>query len=232
MENEFNSLLSDSRNCFKECKKNWELIVVAAMVGILIGFLASLDFGTDTYKATTVISSSAYGDYSVTESSTKAMLNYSSFIKTSLVLNRAMAMLDYDLTQEDLEDMITIDPSAMVTLKISAVSENPEEAMDVANAVSEAFVVEACNRLGDNVVSVLDHADEEDVKRERNGALTQWLIRIICGIACAILFAAVLMIRRLSSKKIVYIEDFTCAGEVEIIGIVPKFDNEKDREFI
>lgn len=190
------------------------LILLVTIITFLIGILLTITAdSSNTYKATSSVYGAIYGSYEESTDATSAMLSYADVLTTKKVCDRAESILgDANITSVDIQDMITPQYSSdSIILQIWAEAEDPQVAINVANAVGEAFVIEMQTILGSNAVQMLDSADRYYIASD--GLRNLWLIRIIFaaigfGGSCVVLFAMELFSDRLKSvEQCIYDED-------------------------
>ena len=225
----------DVRRCFKALKTHLSWIFMSAILFLAIGIVFALatEEKQDMYKA----SSSVYcitegGDYSATYDSTKLMMTYAEIGKSQTVLERANQIMGnrYESTQ-DILDLVDIDydESAVIEsalLRVNAVGPDKDEVVEVANAVAEAFVIEMSNITENGDARILDKAKfaEKDVNAQKN------ILKVvgIFAIGGAVLMCIYLVLREIFSNKLVTVKDGTLYGKINIIGVIPDFNNTDD----
>ena len=225
----------DVRRCLKALKTHLSWIFMSAILFLAIGIVFALatEEKQDMYKA----SSSVYcitegGDYSATYDSTKLMMTYAEIGKSQTVLERANQIMGnrYESTQYilDLVD-IDYDESAVIEsalLSVNAVGPDKDEVVEVANAVAEAFVIEMSNITENGDARILDKAKfaEKDVNAQKN------ILKVvgIFAIGGAVLMCIYLVLREIFSNKLVTVKDGTLYGKINIIGVIPDFNNTDD----
>ena len=105
---------------------------------------------------------------------------------------------------------------------IYASSVDNYEAVRVANAVAEAFVIEIRNITGDENVQILDEAVESSLtfSGRSNQIKNIILITLIGVFLCVITIVAISFF----STKIVTVKECSDNGELKILGVIPDFD--------
>ena len=132
---------------------------------------------------------------------------------------------DYSATY----DSIDYDESAVIEsalLRVNAVGPDKDEVVEVANAVAEAFVIEMSNITENGDARILDKAKfaEKDVNAQKN------ILKVvgIFAIGGAVLMCIYLVLREIFSNKLVTVKDGTLYGKINIIGVIPDFNNTDD----
>lgn len=218
MENEFAALKEEGRKCLIIWKKNLILILVAILLGLAVGnFWAwHLKF-SDEYKATATVYSYSIG--------TKEFAALAPVVSSYGICNQAAQILgDDDVTVSDIQSSVSTETSATSSRIIITVhTDSPERTVKLVNAIAYIFANTVNEENGDMSVNVIDNAEGVDIYS--NASINVWLTRI-GGAALGGVFALfVLGIIGLVTRRITVTEDFTCRGELEMLGMVPKFHN-------
>lgn len=212
-------------------RKLWWVIVLVAVLGAAGSFgYASLQ--TPLYTATSSLHFSIAEGDSATDlnqgsSYTQSqMLSYAQLVDGSLVLQPVIDELNLDTTPSELSCSISVSiPQATSTMEITATSEDPERAADLAAAVSERLIEvldEAGSTTADGspsvTVTIYDNAvppryqSSPDKTRD---ALLGGVVGGMVGVALALLIA--LLDTRLRNEEIL-VE----AGGDPVLGVVSK----------
>lgn len=225
----------DYGQCFYSLKKNWGKIIVALLLGMIIGavcafFLADHD---DQYIAVSSVYSMADGSYDNSAAGISAVRTYSYIIKSHKIAEEAAKLIHNEsLTVEDIYNMISTEEQVIqgttyvyenqnsVTV-IYAKYKEEEIAVEVANAVAKAFAAEVNKLFIDEVVQVLDHASEGE--RIYNALKTYLMYIWAGGAVTAILYILYLLANVIFSGKIVTVRDASLYGQLEVIGSIPLF---------
>lgn len=199
---------------------------ISAILFFLVGMIVTLPMSTqNTYEAESTVYSAVFGSYEASIDGTKAMLSYSDIVKSAKVCDRAASILsDGNITGMDISEMIHVSNNTNnVVMTILARSGNPQEAVDVANAVAQAFVIEIRTITGTDAIQLLDEAQEAEVSR--NGTMTIWMIRAAAFLVGAFIAMAVVFFATLFSDKLRSLNQVELTGE-PILGLVPlMFEN-------
>ena len=132
-----------------------------------------------------------------------------------------LKMLTIDSGEEDSKSYYGVLNSSIV-IKIKANSTNPAEAVDVANAMAEAYSLEMTNITGNSSVRLLDSAQSAVVVYE---AEKQSVIYMCLGAFLGMFIAfAWIVIKEIFVVNLNTVNDATLFGKLEIIGVIPDFD--------
>lgn len=214
MESEVKALLVEGRNCLVVWKKKLWLIVAMAIFGLVIGNILTIQTEENKYMATAKISSSI---------TTEQLLAYSSLIPSLKYCEQGAEMLnDGYITAERIREMISVTAIKNIpVVTIQVVDTDKALAAKVANAMAKVSVNEINQQRGANVAQVLEEAT---VSVYSNPELKSLFIKVGCMLLAAFATLVILGVKAIRSKKIVVIEDFTCGGDVAIIGMIPLYE--------
>lgn len=197
-------------------------VLVCCLITFLLGILLTITANTqNTYCAMSSVYGAIYGNYEESSDATSAMLSYADVLTTKKVCERAESFLGTsNITADDIQRMIRAEYSSdSIILKIWATADNPETAINVANAVGEAFVIEMQTILGSDAIQMLDTADRYYI--ETNGFRELWKKRLIFAFlgfvgSCVVIFAL-----ELFSNKIKTVEQCIFDEDDVILAILP-----------
>lgn len=214
----------DFRKYFMEICKKWWIITIVGFSSLLIGIGINFNVKPDRYSGCATVYSASVGSYTDSLEGTKALQDYSDIITSYKVSNRAALILgDDSLNGSDINSMISYALSENSTVYyIYASSTDSYEAVRVANAVAEAFVIEIRNITGEENVQILDEAMEGELTfKGRSSQIKRILLITFLGA-----FLSVLVIVAISffSTKIVTVKECSDNGELKILGVIPDFD--------
>ena len=206
---------------FREIWNKKTQCLVSAIFFFLIGMIVTFPMSTqNTYMAESTVYSAVFGSLEASIDGTKAMSSYSDIVKSIKVCDRAASILaDGSITGMDISEMINVtNNSNNVVMTIVAESDDQQEAIDVANAVAQAFVIEIRTITGTDAIQLLDEAKEAEVSR--NGKNSIWMIRIVAFWVGALIAMAVVFFATLFSDKLRSLNQVELTGE-PILGLVP-----------
>lgn len=221
----------DFVRCFKALLKNLKWIICSTILFFVIGILVAV-FYVDTenvYDAKSSVYSIAYGSYSESAEGINAIRTYSEIVKSLRVSERAALLLgDDSLDKFTIYDMIEVEQALdangypeeeSAIINIHAYSTNKEDAVRVANAVANAYVMEVTSITLTDSVQVLDEAYNCELMYN---ARKQQLIYIAAITAIGILLScAIIVLHEIFSSRIRSLNQGSLYGELEIIGVIP-----------
>lgn len=207
----------DIGRIFKALLKKWYFMVIAGLIvgGIMYYWRESK---SQRYSASVSLYSAAYGSVSETTQIAKIMQSYASVITSNKISERAASILgDNTITGSYIRSIIGVGFTAdSPILYISATDINGERAVMIANAVAEAFIIEAQNLTGSEGVRILDKADE--AYEISNSVKKYTLLGALAGI---FVMAVVIAFFEIFSDRVYRVEDAELGGQLEIIGVIP-----------
>ena len=106
-------------------------------------------------------------------------------------------------------------------IKVSAEATNEQEAIDVSNAMAEAFAMEMSSILSNGDVRILDAAQTAVMTYE---AVKQNVIYMALGAGAGLLLAVVwIVMKEVFSVNLNTVNDGTLFGKLDIVGVIPEF---------
>lgn len=215
--------IEDFRLAIAALWKRKILIVLVTLIGFFSCYLITVNVtDSQVYCATASVFCATYGSYQLSATDVRTMVNYSDFISSRKVCEYASSLLnDTAVTADQIQKMIMLSLSDnSYVMRISAASESPKLAMNVANAVAEAFVTEVSNITGNDSIQILDEADRYIVSKE-NDILKKQLL--FTG-AAFFMVCAIIVLKELFSNKVRSLPQcLKFVMEDEILGIIPCF---------
>jgi capsular polysaccharide biosynthesis protein len=224
--------IEDFKLAITELWKRKILIALVTLTGLFSGMLITVNVSdSQVYSATASVFCATYGSYQLSATDVRTMVNYSDFISSRKVCEYAASLMnDTTVTADKIQNMIMMSLSDnSYVMRISAASESPKLAMDVANAVAEAFVTEVSNITGNDSIQILDEADRYIVFRE-NEILKKLVL--FSGTAFFMICAIIVLKELFSNKARSIAQCLEYVIEDEILGIVPYFEAGKKQAVI
>lgn len=227
-----NEMEIDVGRCLRALLKKWWFMVAMAVLFGVAGVALTLEKEDDIYSATSSVYVMSPESYSLTQMGITAMNAYSDIATSMKVCERAALLMgSANVTGEDIkkatvvstgkEDLVSsyIQQNSTV-LTISCESDNPVEAMEMAQAVAEAFVMEMENITGTDAVRLLDkpYAYETAFDATQN----QWKIRIMTFLFGGVFAAALIVFGEIFDSKARTIRECTIGEQIPVIGVIPK----------
>lgn len=213
----------DIRRCVYELLKRTPIIIIATMIfaGLGIAF-AIVTSENSLYSANASVCSLVYGSFDESINSQDTLNALSSISESKRVAERAAIILgDSALDGDTIKDMTAVkaasDSSSI--LNVYAYSASPQQAVEVANAVAQAFVIEVKNITGNDNVQVLDEAANAKVFVDES--TQQMKVILIFTVLGFMLVCFVIVMLTLFSSKVLSFDECLLDGELELIGLIP-----------
>ena len=225
---DYNILRNIVSALYRTWKMKW-IIVFATIIGGLLA-IAFLKYKGDKYAyySTAAIYSAVYGSYSETTSGVTLMNTYSSVLGTSRVCERAAAEIDDSRVTANY--LMSLVASGAVTLGgtsresknygyrlvMQTMLDDPENVVEITNAMADAYVSEINDLLGADNLQVFERAT--NVGMIKSGS--NYLIVIILAAAGFFLSAGIIFVQEFFSSK-VYIVSQCESDKSKILGLLP-----------
>ncbi|MCR5756236.1 MAG: hypothetical protein K6G30_15665 [Acetatifactor sp.] len=207
--------------CFREMWRKKYMIVVAGVVGAIVGAIMSIGVKADEYQAVTTVYGSSYNSFVESDAVRGAVLDYATVVRSSSVVRRALNSINkLDLSVKDALEMFTVDynseDSPIVTITVTG--NDKQFVGNFANALASSFIVEMQNITGLGKATVLDEAEAEVSSSE----IKQIAIQIIVfSFAFAALTGLVVFLYEFFQKKIRTVTQMEEMAGIKIIGVIP-----------
>lgn len=205
--------------------KKRNLVIAYTLIMLVIGWLITLRGDTrNIYRADATVYSATTGSYQQSVNGTNAMKDYVDIVTSNKVCERALMMINSDSVNVELiQSMVSARfNNDSNILNVYGYSSNPEMAIQVANAIAEAYVVEMRGISGNEGIKMLDEADK--VVISENGKANLAKKRILFVMAGFVVSCLVIVVRELFSDKVKSINQCISDSENEILGVIPNID--------
>lgn len=215
------------KRCFYELWKKKNIIALIVLLSILIGVYMMLNVEevgnysatASVYAYTTSMSTSSNNsDASGQESS--GLAEFTEVASSYNVVKRAATLVDNEYITEDvIQYMYSVSTNGNF-LYVNTYADDKEIAMDVANAVAEAFVVEYKNLTGAENVQVFEKA--ENAAYYSGDDTNKKMTMIIYTGVGFFLICVILVFRVIFSAKVQDYSECNMDGAIEILGVIPE----------
>lgn len=227
-----NEMEIDVGRCFRALLKKWWFMATMAVLFGIVGLALTLDKKDDIYEAKSTVYGMSTESYSYTQVGVSAMNDYVDIATSMKVCERAVLLMgSANVTGEDVQKATKIslgikDNTSSTTVKtdsaimtITCESNNPVEAMEMAQAVAEAFVMEMENILGDEAVRILDKP--YTYKLAFDATQNQWITRLVVFLFGGVFAAAIIVFGEIFDTKARTIRECSMGEEIPVIGVIP-----------
>ena len=232
-----NEIEIDIGRCIRALWSKKLLILLITLLFAVIGISLTIEEREDKYKATTTLYSVASGSYSESKTGISAMNDYVDVATSHKVCQRAAYMLgrpDIDASTVmksikvvENESSSSASSSAArlandsAIIIITAVTNDANVSMQMADAVAEAFVMEMENIIGTASVQILDEAYDYEVASYGNAE--RWKTRVLATAFGFIISCCMIVFFEIFDGYIRTIREGSIRGELPIIGVIPEF---------
>jgi len=200
---------------------NYKIVIIfITLAGLFAGLFLTADSTTAYYGAKSSVYCATYGSADITLTELQTMVNYSDVVSSQKVCEYAASLIkDADLSGEEIQKMLQVSVSQnSYVINIAVFNQDPSLAIEVANAVAEAFTSEMINITGSDTIQVLDEASSVTPVSSNTNLLRALFMLLAFGGTC---FA--IIIKSLMSNKVRSI--IQCVeNEDEFLGIVPRVE--------
>lgn len=227
-----NEMEIDVGRCIRALGKKVWFIAALAVVGGIIGIALTLNPGEDKYGASSSVYSVSAGSYKDSQTGTSAMNDYADIATSMKVCERAALLMgnanvtgtniksatSVKLSQTNSNSYTQVD-SAIMT--ITSYWADPVVAMEMSQAVAEAFMIEMENILGTDDVQLLDKPYNYFVSYD--ATQNAWKIRLISIAAGALAAMVIIILSEIFGTKAATIRECTLREQLPVIGVIPDY---------
>lgn len=226
-----NEMEIDVGRCIRAVVKKWWFIALMAVLFGIVGIAMTLENGTDQYGASSSVYSVSAGSYKDSQTGTSAMNDYADIATSMKVCERAALLMgNPDITGKLIMNSTNVTMPGGSTsgysqidsalMRITSYATDPVVAMEMSQAVAEAFIIEMQNLLGTDDVQLLDKPYNYFVAYD--ATQNQWKIRIIAVLAGAVISMAMIVVTEIFDTKTRSIRECSLREELPIIGVIPE----------
>lgn len=222
----------DFLRCIKSLWEHIRLILAVTAFSLLAGAILSW-FALErenVYEAVSSVYINADGTAYETAESSQMLVAYIDVIKSLKVAERASILLGNEgMNKYEISEMVNVDyqnndyatfKSTVIRIRVS--SKDSTAAINVANAVAQAFSLEMASITGKNDVQVLDEAN--GVVKVYNAKKQLLLVTGLITVGGCILICAMIVLYEIFSFRLNTIKDGTLYGQLDIIGVIPEYE--------
>ncbi|MEJ7518916.1 YveK family protein [Staphylococcus saprophyticus] len=210
---------------WKIIKRNFNLIIILPIVGLIIGLLCSLILVQPMFQASTQVivnekeSDSAMQAQQV-QSNIQLVNTYAEIATSPRMLEEVSKELDNKYSTKELSSMIsaTSETESQI-LNIAVESPNKNDSEKIANVFSKVFSDETPKIMNIDNVSILSKADDTATQTEPK-MLVNALLGIVIGLMAA---AVVIVLREIFDTRIKNEQDVQDELDIPVLGSIQKF---------
>ena len=226
-----NEMEMDVGRCIMALVRKWWLMAAMAVLFGIVGLALTLEKQNDVYTATSSVYGMSAESYSYTQVGVSAMNAYSDIATSMKVCERAVLLMGAaDISGEDVRKATSVstgneDEEALTTttstiMTITCKSSNPVEAMEMAQAVAEAFVMEMENILGTDIIRILDRPYTYETAFD--ATQNQWKTRMMMFLAGGVFAAAMIVFGEVFNTKARTVRECSLNEAIPVIGVIPE----------
>ena len=211
----------DFHRCYKAVCSRALALLMAVVFGLVAGLGISLVFfeQENEYVVYSEVSCIAVGDIS-------AVPFYAEVVKTANVAKRASAILNDTYTVSEIITHIQTNysenlVSGVPIIEIGMTCQDPEEAVAIVDAVTEAYIVELQTLTQDEAVRRL--GESSDVLMTYNAKKTCFIVTVGTALAFALILAGILVMREILALQLTTVKDGLLNGQLKLIGVIPRY---------
>lgn len=206
-------------------KRNFNLIIILPIVGLIIGLLCSLILVQPMFQASTqVIVNEKESDSTMqaqqVQSNIQLVNTYAEIATSPRMLEEVSKELDNKYSAKELSSMIsaTSETESQI-LNIAVESANKNDSEKIANVFSEVFSDETPKIMNIDNVSILSKADDTATQTE-----PKMLVNALLGIVIGLMVAAVVIVlREIFDTRIKNEQDVQDELDIPVLGSIQKF---------
>lgn len=211
----------DFQRCYRAVSSRFLALLLSLIFGLFAGYGISVSFfeSQNQYTVYSKVSCVAATDISVVPF-------YAELVKTANVAQRAAELLNHSYPVSQIVNLIQTNYSDNVfsgipVIEIGMVSRNPEEAVAIVDAVTEAFVVELQALMHDETVRRLGNSS--NVVLMYNAKQTRLLVTLGTALAFALLLMIVIVMREILALRLSTVKDGLLGGQLKLLGVIPYY---------
>lgn len=206
-------------------KRNFNLIIILPIVGLIIGLLCSLILVQPKFQASTqVIVNEKESDSTMqaqqVQSNIQLVNTYAEIATSPRMLEEVSKELDNKYSAKELSSMIsaTSETESQI-LNIAVESANKNDSEKIANVFSKVFSDETPKIMNIDNVSILSKADDTATQTE-----PKMLVNALLGIVIGLMVAAVVIVlREIFDTRIKNEQDVQDELDIPVLGSIQKF---------
>ena len=222
-------LLENIKAAFYRLWKLKSAVFVMTLIGLTLSFIFVSFVGVRTnYKSVSTIFSAAYGSISESNVGVSAMNTYSNLLNSNRVCEKAAAELNNALYTADVLKTMVEEGEIYISgasanskyfgykIDLVAIAGDPKDAVNIANAMANAFVVEINDIVGGGTLQVLDEAREV----EESKSISVVLIALIFSGVTFVFASLLVFAKEFFSEKVYTIPQCEQNNDL-ILGLIP-----------
>ena len=200
-------------------KRLW-IIIIIGILAFALGFFFIGGSAPDTYSASSSIYAASHASYQESVMGMNVMRDYVDVIRSRKVAERASAYISQEVSTAEIMGMVSARFAAdSKIITITALSDDPQLAISVANAIADAFIQEITSITAVESVKVLDSAYTARIVT--NVQAEAMKTRLYLAAAAIIAATGIVVLTAAFNTKIAFPNDVTLGGKIELLGVIP-----------
>ena len=229
METEMRSISEDILLCVQEVRRRRSVIMMITVVGLILGVLLSFMVRSNVYSGKACLYNGQYASYYDSVAISNFIKDTQTLAKSYKISEEAVKILGdssytVEMMQQDVQ--VEIDSNSNVVWLVGMANQ-PERAVKMVNAFTEALVTEMKAIAGIENIQVLEYAQEATVVYE--ATTVRLLIALVTALVFAVVSSVFFMLRMLFSSAILSIDRCTLNGEIPLLGVIPEISKKGDK---
>lgn len=222
MENtEMKALKKEMRLIISTILINIKIIAIFGFFGFFISLLVTLIPIDNMYKAKSAVCSTLFNDNYDNTKSMRLLASMEDLFESYIIQDKIINVAGNTVTRKELVDMTSMKSSTSKTiLTITTRHKDPSVAVKTANAIALVLIIETDKLYeAQSGIKILDKATDAEYayKSIHIYVLVCVLSAFLSVFGCCVYYIA----KTLTSDKVLFIEDCTMEGTLEIMGVIP-----------
>lgn len=211
----------DFQRCLRAVLKRLFALFLALVFGLVAGYGIALAFFEPDNEYT------VYNEVScVTATDISVVPFYAELVKTANVAQRAAELLNNAYSINQIINLIQTNyienvVSGVPVIRIGMLTTDPEKAVAVVDAVTEAFIVELQDLMQDEAVRRL--GDTSTVEILYKAKRTRLTVTCATALAFVLLLILFIVLKELLAPHLSTVKDGLLGGQLKLIGVIPRY---------
>jgi len=218
---EMKALKKEMRLIISTIFNNIKIIMVFGFIGFFVSLLGTLIPIDNMYQANSAVCSTLFSDNYDNTKSVRLLAAFMDLFDSSIIQDKIVAAAGNSISREELGGMTSLRQSTSKTiLTINTRHKDPAIAIKTANAIAHVLIIETDKLFETSSgIKVLDKATDAAYayRAVKIYIIICFLSTFLSAFGCCVYF----IVKTLTSDKILFIEDCTMEGSMEIMGVIP-----------
>lgn len=221
---ERNEIELDFMDLLRYLKRKIAIMLIAAVVGGILGFVFTKITSTPSYTADITLylmsrqseDTVVYSDFQISQ---QIVYDYEKLIKSRAITDEVIEKLDLNMSNEQVAGKITVTYETMSrVVKVSVVDSDPQRAADIANAVGYDGSMKLAKLMPYISIVLVDEA-----RVPTHGSVASAISRaVLLAVVAAVLAAGILVLLRVLDDTIRTDDDVERHLGLSTLGIIPQ----------